>query len=421
MSLFGAMATGISGLKSNGFGLGVVSDNIANFNTVGFKHSRPIFGDLVTSVSAANEGGAGSFVMDVQSLWSQGSISQTDNPFDMAIQGEGLFVLKGLDGVTYYSRAGQFMLNREGYLVNALNYRLQGYGFDSSGMPTGKIGDIKLSDLSSSPIATTTLDLLTYLDSQEGIKTWNDADLNTTTGDVGYGSFNYSNSIYVYDSLGNKHQVKLYYTKTAANTWEMRAVYNTGTDTAPNFAALGPINLVFDNNGNLTQPTTVQQLSFNWAAAIGAAVPQIIQLTINSNSKQWRQPSDLKVIKNNGRPAGSVVSTSISQNGIISAIFSNGDKRDIAQVALAEFVNYDGLSRTGDNLFLPTYDSGDASVGTPGSSRRGLVFGNSLEMSNVDLADEFVKMIQLQRGFQASSKVITTADGLTAEVMNLVR
>ncbi len=421
MSLFGAMSIGISGLRSNGFGLGVISDNIANFNTVGFKHSRPVFGDLVSSVSAVNGGGAGSFIMDVQSLWSQGSISQTDNPFDMAIQGEGLFIVNGTNGVTYYSRAGQFLINNEGYLVNPLNYRLQGYGFDASGLPTGKLGDIKLSNLTSSPIATSEIDLLLSLDSQETVKTWSDADLNPDTGEVAYSSFNYSNSSYVYDSLGNKHQVKSYYTKTGANTWEARFVYNTGTDDAPVFEALGPINLVFDTSGNLTSPTTAQQLSFNWAAVIGAAVPQIINLTINSNSKQWRQPSDQKVNKTDGRGAGTAIATTISQNGILSAIFSNGDKRDIAQIALAEFTNYDGLKRNGDNLYLPTYDSGDASVGTPGSSRRGTIFGNSLEMSNVDLADEFVKMIQLQRGFQASSKVITTADGLTAEVMNIIR
>lgn len=421
MSLFGAMSTGISGLRSNGLGLSVVSDNIANFNTVGFKHSRPVFADLVSSISAVNGGGAGSFVMDIQSLWSQGSISQTDNPFDMAIQGDGLFVLSGTNGVTYYSRAGQFLVNREGYLVNSLNYRLQGYGFDSSGMPTGRLGDIQLSNLTSAPKATSEMDMLVLLDSQETTKTWNDADLNPTTGDVAFSSYNYGNSTYVFDSLGNKHQVKVYYTKTGANIWEARFVYNTGTSAAPVFAALGPINLTFDTNGNLTAPTTPQQLSFNWAAAIGAAVPQVINIVINNNSKQWRQPSDQKINKTDGRGAGSAVATTISQNGILSAIFSNGDKRDIAQIALAEFTNYDGLKRNGDNLFLPTYDSGNASVGTPGSSKRGTIFGNSLEMSNVDLADEFVKMIQMQRGFQASSKVITTADGLTGEVMNLLR
>jgi flagellar hook protein FlgE len=421
MSLFGAMATGISGLRSNGLGLSVISDNIANFNTVGFKHSRPVFADLVSSVSAVNGGGAGSFILDIQSLWSQGSISQTANPFDMAIQGDGLFVLSGTDGVTYYSRAGQFMLNKEGYLVNPMNYKVQGYAFDSAGLPTGRLGNIQLSNLTSTPIATTQLELGVDLDSQSTIKTWNASNPNPTTGEVTTDSYNYSNSLYVYDSLGNKHQVNTYYTKTAANTWEARFVYNSGTDAAPVFEALGPINLVFDTSGNLTSPTTPQQLSFNWAAAIGAAVPQVINIAINSNSKQWRQPSDQKVNKTDGRGAGTAIATTISQNGILSAIFSNGDKRDIAQIALAEFANYDGLRRTGDNLFLPTYDSGEASVGTPGSSKRGKIFGNSLEMSNVDLADEFVKMIQMQRGFQASSKVITTADGLTGEVMNLLR
>ena len=421
MSLFGAMATGISGLRSNGLGLSVISDNIANFNTVGFKHSRPVFADLVSSVSAVNGGGAGSFILDIQSLWSQGSISQTANPFDMAIQGDGLFVLSGTDGVTYYSRAGQFMLNKEGYLVNPMNYKVQGYAFDSAGLPTGRLGNIQLSNLTSTPIATTQLELGVDLDSQSTIKTWNASNPNPTTGEVTTDSYNYSNSLYVYDSLGNRHLVKTYYTKTAANTWEARFVYNRGTDAAPVFEALGPINLVFDTSGNLTSPTTPQQLSFNWAAAIGAAVPQVINIAINSNSKQWRQPSDQKVNKTDGRGAGTAIATTISQNGILSAIFSNGDKRDIAQIALAEFANYDGLRRTGDNLFLPTYDSGEASVGTPGSSKRGKIFGNSLEMSNVDLADEFVKMIQMQRGFQASSKVITTADGLTGEVMNLLR
>lgn len=422
MSLFGAMTTGISGLRSNGFGLGVVGDNIANFNTVGFKQSRAVFGDLVSSINTLNGGGAGSFIMDVQSLWSQGSINQTANPLDMAIQGDGLFLVTSPDGVTYYSRAGQFLLNREGYLVNALNYKLQGYAFDSNGIPTGRLSSIQLLNLTSSPQATSSIDMSLILDSQETIKTWNDADLDPDTGDVATSSFNHSNSFYVYDSLGNKHQVRTYYTKTAANTWEARFVYNTGTQTAPVFEALGPISLVFDTNGNLTSPTDPQQLSFNWAATIGATTPQVINMLINSNStKQWRQPHDQKINKTDGRGAGSVISTSISQNGIITAIFSNGDKRDIAQVALSEFINYDGLKRVGDNLFLPTYDSGSPSVGTPQSGGRGSIFGNSLEMSNVDLADEFVKMIALQRGFQASSKVISVADGLTGEVMNLIR
>ncbi len=425
MSLFGAMATGISGLRSNGLGLSVISDNIANFNTVGFKHSRPVFADLVSSVSAVNGGGAGSFILDIQSLWSQGSISQTANPFDMAIQGDGLFVLSGTDGVTYYSRAGQFMLNKEGYLVNPMNYKVQGYAFDSAGLPTGRLGNIQLSNLTSTPIATTQLELGVDLDSQSTIKTWNASNPNPTTGEVTTDSYNYSNSLYVYDSLGNRHLVKTYYTKTAANatgsTWQLRFVYNSGTESAPAYQALGPVTLNFDNNGILTSDVT-GQLSFNWAATIGAVTPQVLNLMIKKDdSRQWRTASDQKVLKSNGRGAGSVIATTISQNGILSAIFSNGDKRDIAQIALAEFANYDGLRRTGDNLFLPTYDSGEASVGTPGSSKRGKIFGNSLEMSNVDLADEFVKMIQMQRGFQASSKVITTADGLTGEVMNLLR
>lgn len=425
MSLFGAMTTGISGLRSNGLGLSVVSDNIANFNTVGFKQSRAIFGDLVASLNATNGGGAGSFIMDTQTLWGQGAINQTANPFDMAIQGDGLFVLSGTNGVTYYSRAGQFMLNKEGYLVNPLNYKVQGYAFDTSGLPTGKLGNIQLSNLTSTPIATSQMELGVYLDSQSTIKTWGANDPDPDTGEVSTGSYNYSNSMYVYDSLGNKQLVKTYYTKTSADasgsTWEMRIVYNTGTESAPVYEALGPITLTYDNNGNLTQDVT-DQLSFNWAATIGAVTPQVVNLIIKKDeSKQWRQASDQKIIKSNGRGAGSAIATSISQNGIISAIFSNGDKRDIAQIALAEFNNYDGLIRTGDNLFLPSYDSGSASVGTPGSSKRGNIFGNSLEMSNVDLADEFVKMIQLQRGFQASSKIITTADGLTGEVMNLIR
>ncbi|HIJ60689.1 MAG TPA: flagellar hook protein FlgE [Nitrospirae bacterium] len=425
MSLFGAMTTGISGLRSNGLGLSVVSDNIANFNTVGFKQSRVVFGDLVASISASNGGGAGSFIMNTQSLWSQGAINQTVNPLDMAIQGDGLFVLNADNGITYYSRAGQFMLNKDGYLVNPLNYKVQGYGFDASGLPTGKLGNIQLSNLTSTPIATSELQLGINLDSQTSIKTWSATDPNTTTGEVSTASFNHSNSLYVYDSLGNKQLVKTYYTKTAVSssgsTWELRFVYNTGTEANPAFVALGPVQLNFDTNGNLTQDIT-QQLSFNWAATIGAVTPQIMNLSIKKDdAKQWRSPADQKVLKSNGRGAGSAIASSISQNGIISVIFSNGDRRDVAQIALSEFANYDGLIRTGDNLFLPSYDSGEALVGTPGSSKRGTIFGNALEMSNVDLADEFVKMIQLQRGFQASSKVITTADALTGEVMNLIR
>ncbi len=419
MAMLTSLFSGISGLNANGLALSVIGDNIANANTVGFKASRANFGDILSqtlSGSSAMQVGRGTMIIDIQKMFTQGTLETTANPLDLAIEGDGFFVVRQVNGPTYYTRAGQFRLDKDGYVVDPNGYRLQAYLMDSTGNVTGGIGDVYLAGLMSDPTATTEIKTQLNLDSRETTKTWS-----FTPGPnlPSIDAYNYSTAITVYDSLGNPHLVYTYFTKTAVNSWDAHVIYDTSNDpNNPNYTEVGSFTLNFNDAGTLITdpPTTSFTFDFTpWGA-------QISDITLNfQDTTQYGSPNAFVFQTQNGYPPGNLIAVTVDQNGVISGVFTNGQVKNVAQVVLAKFVAPHNLTKTGKNLYLESYSSGGPTLGAPGTVGVGTIYANSLESSNVDLAEEFIRMIAAQRAYQANVRVITTTDNMLNELMNIVR
>jgi flagellar hook protein FlgE len=430
MSILRTLNTGATGLTANGDALGVVGDNISNTNTIGFKRSRAVFQDLVANAGKAEifQVGAGARLANVEQMWQQGALLSTESPTDLALSGEGFFVVQGnasgVDG-TFYTRAGQFHIDNRGYMVNTDNLRLQGYLADDTGTITGALGDIRIGPTALPATASQDVSLAVNLDSnaQPIAGGFDPANPALTS--------NFSTSTTIYDSLGNGHQVTTYFNRTNTNSWDWHAMVDGGeivggTAGTPYEGANG--SLTFDTNGALD--TDVQNAS-SWDFN-GATAAQTINFDFGTSitgdggtgldgTTNFAAPSTTNGITQNGFAAGSVNGVSINETGVIVGVFSNGQRRVLGQVAVAAFRSQDGLSRAGQSLWVRTEESGEALIGSAGTAGRGSISAGTLEQSNVDVGREFVDLIAYQRGFQASSKVVQTADELYGELVNLRR
>ncbi|MCX7723779.1 MAG: flagellar hook protein FlgE [Thermodesulfovibrio sp.] len=435
-----SLFTGISGLNANSLALSVVGDNIANANTIGFKSSRANFADILSqtlSGASAMQVGRGTMIIDIQKMFTQGTLETTANPLDLAIEGDGFFVVRQPNGPIYYTRAGQFRINKDGYIVDPNGYLLQAYQMDANGNVTGAIGNVYLAGLMSDPSATTLITTQVNLDSRENpsTTTWQYQGGLTLPA---AGTYNYSTAITIYDSQGNPHVIYTYFSKVAQNKWEAHIIYNrsvTGADYAEvdfdsNTPGTQPITIEFNENGtirdiyvgapnNPPNPYFRPLASFDFSAW-GVISPQEIQIDF-SNSTQYGSPNAVVFQNQNGYSAGNLIAVTVDQDGVISGVFTNGQVKKVAQVVLAKFVAAHNLTKVGNNLFLESYGSGGPTYGAPGTVGVGKVYANSLEASNVDLAEEFIRMIAAQRAFQANVRVITTTDNMLNELMNIIR
>lgn len=414
MGISSALYSGVSGLNTNGQAMTVIGNNLANTNTVGFKGSRTIFADLLSSSINGSGGqsqvGRGVGMSKVDQIFSQGTFESTESNLDVAIEGAGFFILKEPgDATAYYSRAGSFRFDQDGFLVNPEGLRVQGKSFDANGLlETGDATDIQVE--SSGLVqgnATSTLLLTTNLDSTEPV----------TTGFVYTDptTYNYSSSVQVFDSLGNSHLLNTYFAKTADNTWE---AYWSAEDALgdPMGGPLGTLN--FNEDGMLdaaNSTATIDAADMDWG---NNTTQTAIEITFDTT--QFNSESVVISQNQNGSGAGNLTGVAIDPSGIVVASYSNGEQTKIAQLVLGKFVNAGGLALAGSNLYTATTTSGAARTGLPGPEL-GNIFTNSLEQSNVDMGAEFVRMITVQRGFQANSKIITTVDELLGELINLKR
>ena len=422
MGITSALYSGVSGLNTNSQAMSVIGNNLANTNTLGFKGARTVFSDLLSSNVSGSGGtsqvGRGVGLSTVDNVFSQGTFEATNSDTDVAIEGDGFFVLRQPDGnATYYSRAGAFRFDDEGFLVNPEGMRVQGKGFDATGVLTnGDPSDIRVTNVGLiGARATDELTFTTNLDenaAQLGAGAIDPADRAT---------YNYTASSQVYDSLGEPHQLSVYWrlVDNATNTWSM--AYTTDGDPA----TVTPIgNLTFDENGNLpdgdgdgaADPITVAMALPDWGN--GSVAGQALDLVFDCT--QYDSDSLVIGTSQNGYAAGELDNVAINADGIVVATYSNGEKKNISQLVLARFQNPGGLQLRGSNHYEATADAGTIRVGLPGSEL-GQVFTNSLEQSNVDMGQEFIKMITTQRGFQANSKIITTVDEMLSELINLKR
>ena len=436
MGITSAFFTATSGLNSTSRGLSEIGNNIANAQTVGFKSRTVSFGDLFgTTIGGGGTTnalveGRGVRVLGIDPSFTQGSLQTTSNALDLGIDGDGFFEVQDSDANRFFTRAGQFSLDSSGNIVNPAGLKLQGFLADSSGTILGTTGDLVLT--TSQQVGTSTVNVTVggNLKATETATTFSLADP--------VGTSHFSTGVRVFDSLGVGHDQTIYFTKTAANTWQYNAVAAasevSSSSTSGSNALVATGALGFTTGGLLDTESAVTYYNpgTNGIDFTGAATAQAIafdfgsSITTDSGSGndgmlQQGSASNILTLTQDGFGNGTLTGTTIGEDGTITGQFSNGTTRSLGQVSLTRFVNPDGLQPGGRNLFLQTTDSGTALIGAPNTGSFGKVFSSTLEASNVDLGDELVNMITMQRGFQANARIITTTDVLLGELVNLSR
>jgi len=412
MGITSALYSGVSGLNTNSQAMSVIGNNLANTNTVGFKGARTVFSDMLSSSISGSGGtsqvGRGVNMSTVDNIFSQGTFETTESGLDVAIEGQGFFILKQPgNNTTYYSRAGAFRFDDQGYLVNPEGMRVQGQQYDATGvLRPGDPTDIYVSNAGMIKGQTTTAVTQNLnLDASESViaQAFDPADANT---------YNYSSSTQIYDSLGNPHLLTTYFRKTDQNQWEWHWSADVNGTVQQGLGGT----LDFTTEGiaaNTPQGGTIPAIDWQ-----NGTTQTAVNLTFNTT--QFSSASRILSQDQDGYAAGKLTNIGIDPDGAVVASYSNGQRVKISHLVLARFTNPNGLEAAGSNTFLATSESGAASTGLPGPEL-GKVFTNSLEMSNVDMGSEFVRMITVQRGFQANSKIITTVDEMLSDLINLKR
>lgn len=409
--MIGSLYSGISGLKANTSAMAVIGDNIANVNTTGFKTSRVEFANIFNATlgQSRNQVGRGVTMTGTSANWNSGTIETTNTVTDLALNGPGMFIVRDpSNSGQYYTRAGQFEFNNDNLLVNSDGMEVQGYSLDAAGN-IGAIGTITLPAGVSTPQATSEITMGINLDAGAAV------------GDT------FDTTISVYDSVGNSVELNVNFERTSAGVpseWSYYVVPSTGTATP---TAGTPNVFAFDASGNLvpgsstpsgTDPQIVltlpgETLTIDWTVLDGGVSDGSITQYAGSSVKT-SQTQD-------GFPSGMLQGISVDEEGIFTALYSNGTMSPFAQIAVADFASYAGLAKQGSNLFTSSLASGQPVVSVPNTAGVGAIAPSSLEQSNVDLAQEFVALITTQRAFQANSKVITTSDEVLSELINIKR
>ncbi|AIN93692.1 flagellar hook protein FlgE [Treponema putidum] len=460
-----SLFSGVSGMQNHQTRMDVIGNNVANVNTTGFKRGRVNFQDLISQqLSGASrpteelggvnpkEVGLGMMVASIDTIFTQGALQTTGVNTDLAIQGNGFFILK--DGEkTFYTRAGAFGLDRDGTLVNPANgMRVQGWmAEEADGLrlinTSGQTEDLTI------PIgqkidakATTSVDYACNLDKRlpELPENANRAQILEST---------WSTEFKVYDSFGEAHELQIDFARVPGEVNAWRATVNvdpTNAEAAATRSGIGTTDGVensfivrFDNNGHLASVTDTAgnvsaragkvsvQVSFNVLGANpgegGAATRQTLDVnlgeigTSKNTITQFSDKSTTKAYQQDGYGMGYLENFRIDQSGIITGVYSNGVRQELGQIAMAGFANQGGLEKAGQNTYVQSNNSGVANISTSGTVGKGSLIGGTLEMSNVDLTDQFVDMIVTQKGFQAGAKTIQTSDTMLETVLNLKR
>ena len=428
MSLSNALFASVSGLDTASTAISVIGDNIANVSTPGFKERRAVFADLlgqsITTSGGVSQVGQGSKLLSVKPIYTQGAFEASESGTDLAVEGRGFFILESAGGRTF-SRAGLFSFNRDGNLVDPLGQRVQGYTIDQATQTaTGLLADIQLNVTLAPPQATTEMDVAINLDSEAP------ANGPFSTADP-TGTSAFQTSITSFDSLGGAREVTLYYTRTASNSWTWNATIDQADSlTAPNpgetEVLVGTGTLTFDTDGNLATsaggPITASFVG-------GAATPQSIvvdfgptgttALTTQFTGDGNGDDSTALAISQDGFSTGNVSNVAIDREGFLTVSYTNGRTLALARIALATFPSVEGLSSIGNNQLIETRESGQPLIGAPETGQFGSVRSNAIEQSNVDLADQFIRLIINQRAFQANTRTVSTTNELLANLVQL--
>lgn len=431
-----SMFSGVSGLRAHQTRMDVIGNNVANVNTVGFKSGRVTFQEIFSqtlkgaSSPDASTGRGGTNPMQiglglgvgaVDTITTRGSLQRTDNPTDMSIEGDGFFICKGGSADTFkFTRAGNFGIDKLGNLVtgSGLNvYGWQALKTDGSGEfdaekpiePLNLYSDTYRNKRIIAAKATSMAELSGNLDASKAIAA---APATPTTDEL------FSVPMTVYDSLGNDYKVSAEYWKTAAtaagSTWSWRISTGTGYSTTS-----GTGTITFNADGIISSGATPAAVTFTPAATTGT---DSFNVKFDfSKITCFASDNSVKPKTVDGYPSGSLVTFSVGSDGILTGIYDNGQQQSLGLLALSGFENPAGLQKVGDNMYIPTTNSGDYKAVKAGSNGVGTMNPGTLEMSNVDLSKEFTEMIVTQRGFQANSRIITTSDEMLQELVNLKR
>ena len=432
MSLTNALSSSVSGLATASTQISVIGDNIANANTPGFKEKRAEFSALLGQSITAGGGfaqiGAGAQVSDVSIIFSQGVFQTTQRSTDLGIEGRGFFVLEGTAGRSY-TRSGVFGFDSNGYLVDPNANRVQGFGIDQvTGQSNGVLGDIQVNLPLSPPQATTGIQLGMNLDATSTAIPggFDPANAQTTS--------NSREVVTIYDSLGTARQATIFFTKTAANTWDYNVTLadaDSGTPTGDPFVVQGSGTLVFDSTGSLLSingGSTAPTITFDFETSNGASQFQNVTFSMGPVpggtitgpvSTQFNQSTVTNFVDQDGFSPGTLSTLQIDADGRLNGVFSNGVTTSLAQIALANFGNVEGLTDIGGSRLIESIDSGPAVIAAANTGNLGGIRSSSLEKSNVDLAQQFVNLIVSQRAFQANTRTVSVANELLANLVSL--
>lgn len=440
---------GLSGLGASSRALDVISSNVANSGTVGFKASTAVFADTFASAMTGGvsnlQVGMGGNTLAVRQSFTQGATTATNNPLDLAIAGNGFFVVERTNGSDAYSRNGQFDIDKDGYIVNSLGERLQGYqtinadgsvsflgsttprsimvppdGISAKATGNGGLGDPvtirgNLDSASSSP------EKAAVVGPPAVPAVVNPFDVTDPT------SYNYTTSATVYDSLGNDHSLSMFFVKkdptTDPNEWNVYVTFdgaaltgaNTPLGTAASQIGFNSSTGSFDTTLSTGNPINVLVS----AATLGTGAENLNFKVDLSSFTQRRSASAVLEITQDGSPPGEIASVSVSASGVVQGRYTNGETKDLGQVILATFRNPNGLVSLGDNLWAETIDSGQAAIAGPGEGLNGSIGSGRVEESNVDMSQELVNMIIQQRNYQANAQSIKTQDQILQTLINL--
>jgi flagellar hook protein FlgE len=423
MSLSGALSSAISGLAAQSTALSMISDNISNSSTTGYKTTSASFDDLVTASSSATAYSSGGVtVSGFANITQQGLLSATTTATNVAIQGSGFFVTTDAtsNGSTYYTRNGAFTTNSSGYLVNN-GYYLEGWRTDTSGNIVGSESSSNLQAVNTD-VASTSATATTKTTIQANLPS------DAAVGDT------YTSSMTVYDSLGQANSIQITWDKTATNTWTASfanptSTSNTSTTTGTIGTTNNPLTITFNSDGSLATPTTSPTISVTgWTdGASNSSITLNLGTAgktdgLTQDSSGETTPSvDTKSITSDGLAYGTLSSISIGKNGLVDATYSNGQTVPIYQLAVATFADPNALSAHSDGMYSATVDSGTANLQTSGTNGAGTIYGSELEASTTDTSGQFSNMISAQQAYSAASEVVTTVNKMYDTLISAMR
>ena len=409
-----AFTTALSGVNAAQSDLDVISNNIANSSTTGFKTGRAEFGDVYAQSllgTTTPTPGQGVKVTGITQQFSQGDLEFTDNALDVAINGDGFFQVKTTQGVVEYTRAGAFKIDKDGYVSTTSGAKVQGFQVDAAtGKVSGEVGDIQTQTALLAPKPTSTTKLTGNLDARATVPTTGTFSATDPT------SYNSVTSLAVFDSKGGSHTLDIYFVKTStANQWNV-LTYIDGTSTSADATTPESSALPFSTAG--AYDATGNKGTFSIDTTVAGAVDLTIAVDITGLT-QYGTNFAINTAEQNGYSAGQLSSIEVSEYGLVSARYSNGISSSMGQFALADFGNVNGLQPVGSTNWIETYKSGMPVLNKAGDNALGLIQGFALEQSNVAITQELVDLIVAQRNFQANAQVVQAEDAITQTIINM--